>query len=157
MPCGSRTVLNSNYLQLSFPYPFLLHTPTLHNDLPILVAWSFWHILKLKSFYVQLENVFSALWAMVTKQFSTSMHFNKFPVKKSPVSSNRFYDNAQLSLRREVICSCCWHIILFLSTSFSWVRLRSCIFVCWCEAEVFVCCSCVQRGNHRLGWCGVVS
>lgn len=102
-------VLNSNYLQLSFPYPFLLHTPTLHNDLLILVAWSFWHILKLKSFYVQLENVFSALWAMVTKQFSTSMHFNKFPVKKSAVSSNRFYDNAQLSLRRKVIC---WHIFI---------------------------------------------
>lgn len=92
---------------------------------------------------------------MVTKQFSTSMHFYKLAVKKSAISSNRFYDNAQLNLRREVICSCCWCIILFLSTSFSWVWFRSCIFCLlvwgWGVCVLQLCA--VEKSQTRLVWC----
>lgn len=155
-PRGSRTMFNIQTIPV-FSLSFPLYTPTWHNDLPVFVAWSFWHILKLKSSPVKLENVFSALWAMVTRQFSTSMHFYKLPVKKSAMSSDRFSNNAVSNIRGEVTCCCCLYIILFSVTSFNWLWFKSCVFVCSCEAEVFVCCSCVQRGNHRLCWCGVVS
>lgn len=90
---------------------------------------------------------------MVTKQFSTSAHFNKLPVKKSAISSNQFYDNAHLNFRREVIRSGCWRIILFLSTSFSRMQILHLCLLVWSWGVCVLQLCAAGKSQTRLVWC----